>query len=134
MLDAEQFAKSQAVEAAKGLLEPHVRRVRQRTDYGSQERSVVDYWEAVHIVTDLLVTLQPRVVHTVEELDALPPDAVVVDFAGCPRTKRGRDSYMPAGWTNAGKSPLRSTELADGHPMKVVYEGRPVPAHRQVWC
>ena len=93
--------------------------------------------EVKRLVNHLAMALeasQPRVVTTVEELDALPIDAVVVDFAGCPRTKRGRDSYMPAGWTNAGKSPLRSTELADGHPMKVVYEGRPVPAHRQVWC
>ena len=58
---------------------------------------------------------------TAEELDALPLDAVVVDAAGIPRTKRHGDSHMSAGWTHAGRSPLRSGELADGRPMRVVW-------------
>ena len=99
----------------------------------TQGYSEGDLRSLVRSLAMALEASQPRVVTTVEELDTLPLDAVVVDFAGCPRTKRGRDSYMPAGWTNAGKSPLRSTELANGHPMKVVYEGRPVPAHRRAW-
>jgi hypothetical protein len=63
-----------------------------------------------------------RTVTTVDELNALPLDTVVVDYAGVPRTKRSGNSHMPGGWTHAGNSPLRATELADGHPMTVVYE------------
>ncbi|OYN80443.1 hypothetical protein [Mycolicibacterium sphagni] len=60
-------------------------------------------------------------IRTVEELDALPLDSVVVDRAGIPRTKRGGDSHMPAGWTHAGRSPLRSHELADGRAMLLIW-------------
>lgn len=57
---------------------------------------------------------------TVEQLDALPLDTVVVDAVGIPRTKRHGNSHMSAGWTHAGNSPLKSNELADGRPMCVV--------------
>ena len=79
------------------------------------------------LVADALIKAgytKPRVVTTAAELDACSLDAVVVDRAGCPRTKRVCNSLMSAGWTNAGNSPLRSTELADGHEMTVVFEGR----------
>lgn len=65
-----------------------------------------------------------RVITTAAELDACNLDAVVVDRGGCPRTKRHGDSHMGGGWTNAGRSPLKSSELADGHKMTVVFEGR----------
>jgi hypothetical protein len=72
------------------------------------------------------------VVTTAEDLDALSLDAVVVDRAGVPRTKRAGNSHMPGGWTHAGNSPLTSRELADGKPMTVIYPGRnfarPAPA------
>ncbi|OBB15485.1 hypothetical protein A5731_00525 [Mycolicibacterium conceptionense] len=61
------------------------------------------------------------VIETVEQLDALPLNTVVVDAAGIPRTSRHGDSHMPGGWTHAGRSPLSSHELADGRPMRVVY-------------
>ena len=64
---------------------------------------------------------KPRTITTVEELDALPLDSVVVDRHGTPRTKRAGDSYMGAGWTHAGNSPLTSRELADGYLMHVAY-------------
>ncbi|TFD27466.1 hypothetical protein [Cryobacterium cryoconiti] len=75
------------------------------------------------------LSAEPRTVTTVEELDALNLDAVVVDVGGCPRTKRFGNSHMPGGWTHAGNSPLRSSELADGRPMTVVYEGRDFRRH-----
>ena len=68
---------------------------------------------------------KPRVITTVAELTACNLDAVVVDFGGCPRTKRAGNSHMGGGWTHAGNSPLSSAELADGRPMTVVFEGRP---------
>ncbi len=70
---------------------------------------------------DALEQSRLRIVETVEELDALPLDSVVVDLAGVPRTKRAGNSYMPGGWTAGGSSPLTSRELADGNPMIVVY-------------
>lgn len=69
--------------------------------------------------------VKPRVITTVAELTACNLDAVVVDFGGCPRTKRAGNSHMGGGWTHAGNSPLSSAELADGHPMTVIFEGRP---------
>jgi hypothetical protein len=66
----------------------------------------------------------PRVGETVltaEELDALPVDTVVVDRASIPRTKRRADSVMGAGWTHAGRDPLSSKMLADGHPLTVLF-------------
>ncbi len=72
------------------------------------------------------VVAGPRdVVMTAEELDALPIDTVVVDRAGIPRTKRRGDSSLPAGWTHAGRDPISSAMLADGHPLVIVY--RPAP-------
>jgi len=62
-----------------------------------------------------------RKVLTAEELDALPFGSVVVDYAGVARTKRRRDSIMPGGWTSAGRTPISSKELADGHNMVVVW-------------
>lgn len=64
---------------------------------------------------------KPRTVTTEAELDALPVNSVVVDTSGVPRTKRYGDSHMGAGWTHAGRGPLRSCELVDGQPMTVVF-------------
>ncbi|MGR6521856.1 hypothetical protein ACU5JM_09510 [Rhodococcus erythropolis] len=64
---------------------------------------------------------KPRTVHSATELDALPVNSVVVDASDTPRTKRYGDSHMGAGWTNAGRSPLSSRELADGRPMRVLF-------------
>ncbi|OBK09035.1 hypothetical protein A5746_00940 [Mycolicibacterium conceptionense] len=72
------------------------------------------------LARDLHAELHP-VIETVEQLDALPLNTVVVDAAGIPRTSRHGDSHMPGGWTHAGRSPLSSHELADGRPMRVVY-------------
>ncbi|WP_165069690.1 hypothetical protein [Marisediminicola senii] len=85
---------------------------------------MADALRALLVAPSPAPTPEGRTVTTVEELDALPLDSVVVDFAGCPRTKRAGNSHMPGGWTHGGNSPLRSTELADGHPMRVIYEGR----------
>lgn len=60
-------------------------------------------------------------IRTVEQLDALPRDAVVVDAVGIPRTKRHGNSHMPGGWTHAGNSPLTSRELADGRDMWIAF-------------
>lgn len=65
--------------------------------------------------------LSMSVISTAAELDALPLGSVVIDRFGVARTRRGGDSHMPAGWTDAGRSPLWSSELADGHPMHVVH-------------
>ncbi len=65
--------------------------------------------------------LKPRTVNSATELDALPVNSVVVDASDTPRTKRYGDSHMGAGWTNAGRSPLSSRELADGRPMRVLF-------------
>lgn len=65
--------------------------------------------------------LKPRTVNSAAELDALPVNSVVVDASGTPRTKRYGNSHMGAGWTNAGRSPLSSRELADGRPMRVFF-------------
>ena len=65
--------------------------------------------------------LKPRTVNSAAELDALPVNSVVVDASDTPRTKRYGDSHMGAGWTNAGRSPLSSRELADGRPMRVLF-------------
>lgn len=62
-----------------------------------------------------------RTIETVEQLDALPLNSVVVDASGIPRTNRTGDSVMRGGWTNAGRIPISSRELADGRPMVVVY-------------
>lgn len=60
-------------------------------------------------------------IETVEQLDALPVGSVVVDAVDTARMKRNADSYMGAGWTDAGRSPLWSNELADGRPMRVLH-------------
>lgn len=60
-------------------------------------------------------------VTTAEELDALPVDSVVVDRHDIPRTKRSDDTHADARWTNAGRYPLTSSELADGYYLRVVY-------------
>lgn len=60
-------------------------------------------------------------IETSEQLDALPLNAVVVDASAIPRTSRHGDSHMPGGWTHAGRSPLKSRELADGRPMFVAW-------------
>ncbi|MCW2300715.1 hypothetical protein [Rhodococcus erythropolis] len=73
------------------------------------ERIIADGW------------LKPRTVNSATELDALPVNSVVVDASDTPRTKRYGDSHMGAGWTNAGRSPLSSRELADGRPMRVLF-------------
>ena len=82
-------------------------------------------WDT-HVADAILAAgyTKPRVVTTAAELDACNLDAVVVDRGGCPRTKRYGNSHMPGGWTNAGRDPLKSTELANGHEMTVVFEGR----------
>ena len=75
-------------------------------------------------LADRLVDLgwsKPRTVNSAAELDALPVNSVVVDASDTPRTKRYGDSHMGAGWTNAGRSPLSSRELADGRPMRVLF-------------
>ncbi|GAS92664.1 Gp57 [Mycolicibacterium brisbanense] len=72
-------------------------------------------------VTELIAEVLHPHIETAEQLDALPLDTVVVDAAGIPRTRRHGDSHMGAGWTHAGRSPLKSHELADGRPMRVVY-------------
>lgn len=64
---------------------------------------------------------QACTIRTIDQLDALPLDTVVVDAAGIPRTKRHRNSHMAGGWTHAGNSPLTSAELADGRDMVVVW-------------
>ena len=64
---------------------------------------------------------KPRTVNSTADLDALPVNSVVVDASDTPRTKRYGDSHMGAGWTNAGRSPLSSLELADGRPMRVLF-------------
>lgn len=64
---------------------------------------------------------KPRTVNSAAELEALPVNSVVVDASDMPRTKRYGDSHMGAGWTNAGRSPLSSRELADGRPMRVLF-------------
>ncbi|MDJ0405863.1 hypothetical protein QNA23_20385 [Rhodococcus erythropolis] len=64
---------------------------------------------------------KPLTVNSAAELDALPVNSVVVDASDTPRTKRYGDSHMGAGWTNAGRSPLSSRELADGRPMRVLF-------------
>lgn len=70
---------------------------------------------------------------TKDALDALPVDAVVLDVAGIPRTRRRADSHMPGGWTHAGREPLTSGALADGQPLIVVYlAGRPPRPERVV--
>lgn len=83
-----------------------------------------DETEQRHPFAEALEVSRPRVVETAEELDALPVDSVVIDFAGTPRTKRHGDSHMPAGWTHAGRDPISSALLADGRPMAVLYEPR----------
>lgn len=65
--------------------------------------------------------VKARTIETVEQLDALPLNSVVVDASGIPRTNRTGDSVMRGGWTNAGRIPISSRELADGRPMVVVY-------------
>ena len=68
-----------------------------------------------------LVERGELVVTAAAELDALPADTVVVDRFGVPRTKRLADSCLPGGWTHAGREPLSAHQLANGHPMRVVF-------------
>lgn len=77
-------------------------------------------------MADAAITAQREActITTAEQLDALPLDSVVVDAAGIPRTARHGDSHTGGGWTHAGRSPLKSRELADGRPMVVVWTGR----------
>lgn len=79
-----------------------------------------EYWEAASAVLKAGWS-RPRTVNSAAELDALPVNSVVVDASDAPRTKRYGDSHMGAGWTNAGRSPLSSRELADGRPMRVLF-------------
>lgn len=88
------------------------------SNFGTAKRT--DDAHAQHQAELIDAALQPRI-ETVEELDALPLDTVVVDAAGIPRTKRIGDSHMPSGWTHGGRIPLKPGDLADGRPMRVVY-------------
>jgi len=80
-------------------------------------RAVRAEMELEHSTPNVYVT-------TVEELDALPVDSVVVDRHGTPSVKRRGASHMVAGWMNAARSPLTSRELADGYLLRVVHRGQ----------
>lgn len=75
----------------------------------------------VPVLLSVIDRLTRPAITTVEELDALPLNTVVVDAVGIPRTKRHGNSHMSGGWTHAGNSPLTSRELADGRAMTVVW-------------
>lgn len=78
----------------------------------------------IELMTELIAELERArgvEITTAAELDALPIDSVVVDVAGIQRAARHGDSHMAGGWTHAGRSPLKSRELADGRPMRVVW-------------
>lgn len=72
--------------------------------------------------------MEPHIIYTAEELDALPSGSVVVDDRGVSRQKNHRDAIVdPLKWSDGGRAGLRSRDLADGWPMLVIRSGGGAP-------
>ncbi|MEA1798528.1 hypothetical protein [Rhodococcus qingshengii] len=111
--------RSQATPARDELAEKVFDLLVTAESMGEQRRNVIAHGIAMGL--EDAGWSKPRTVNSAAELDALPVNSVVVDASDTPRTKRYGDSHMGAGWTNAGRSPLSSRELADGRPMRVLF-------------
>lgn len=111
--------RSQATPARDELAEKVFDLLTRVAEVGTLDRNVIAHGIAIGLEDD--GWSKPRTVNSAAELDALPVNSVVVDASDTPRTKRYGDSHMGAGWTNAGRSPLSSRELADGRPMRVLF-------------